>query len=85
MGENHSKTAMKRVVIIVTIVLLFFIFLAPGMDREVVRDIVIDNDNGRGAQIPPGCDYQVFWAPFGRWAASCENGHYVLFPGFILF
>ena len=25
------------------------------------------------------CDYEVMWAPFGRWVASCEGGYYVPF------
>lgn len=27
------------------------------------------------------CDYNVMWAPFGRWVASCEGGYYVTFYG----
>ncbi len=27
------------------------------------------------------CDYNVMWAPFGRWVVSCEGGYYVTFWG----
>lgn len=25
------------------------------------------------------CDYNVMWAPFGRWVASCEGGYFITF------
>ncbi|MEM3403369.1 MAG: hypothetical protein QXJ17_02280 [Nitrososphaeria archaeon] len=30
------------------------------------------------------CDYEVMWAPFGRWVASCEGGYYVTFYGQVI-
>ncbi len=30
------------------------------------------------------CDYNVMWAPFGRYVVSCEGGYFVNFYGKIL-
>lgn len=42
-------------------------------------DGTIDKETG-----DPICDYAVSWAPFGRWAASCEGGYFVSFWGGIV-
>ncbi|MFA4946481.1 MAG: hypothetical protein WC607_03020 [Candidatus Micrarchaeia archaeon] len=58
---------------------------APWLDDDKIHDLVLQ-EKGRvdgtidetGALI---CDYNVNWAPFGRWVASCEGGWYVNFHG----
>ena len=59
---------------------------APWMDRDSNYALVTDQYSVIGTdEGGTGCDYQVKWAPFGRWVVNCEEGHYVLFLGILLF
>jgi hypothetical protein len=86
-----------RVVVMVALGFLIVVILilawAPWIDDEEIHDRVlrerahIDGTMGWLTQ-PDGskvytliCDYEVHWAPFGRWVASCEGGYYVTFWG----
>lgn len=77
---------MKTKAAIFLSIVLFLFAWAPWMSRDAVYAIVTDKHRVIGVEEGgAGCDYQVMWAPFGRWAASCEEGHYVLFIGVLLF
>ena len=59
------------------------------MDDQVVHDKVFNErakidgtiDKETGELV---CDYNVMWAPFGRYVASCEAAYFVTFWGQIL-
>ncbi len=72
---------------------LLLLLWAPWLDDQEIHDRVLRE---RGHQdgtydwvtYPDGsrryeliCDYNVMWAPFGRWVASCEGAYYVTFWG----
>jgi len=80
----------KKIIIIATIITLIVILArAPWLDNQSLHDEVFEEraeidgtiDKYTGKLI---CDYNVMWAPFGRWVASCEGGYYVTFWGKIL-
>ena len=51
------------------------------LSSEVLQQLIEDS---RDAGIFDGiliCDYNVIWAPFGRWVTNCEGGWYVTFYG----
>ncbi len=78
-----------------TLIILVFSLVvfawAPWLDDKEVHDMVFrekaHKDGTMGwVTLPNGtrvytlvCDYDVKWAPFGRWVASCEGGYYVTF------
>jgi hypothetical protein len=50
-----------------------------NMPEEYIEDLI---EESRKKGVEDGiliCDYNVMWAPFGRWVASCEGGYYVAF------
>lgn len=57
---------------------------SPFMVRESAYNVVTDRyrviGTGEGGT---GCDYQVYWVPFGRWVVNCEEGHFVTMFGMI--
>ena len=81
----------KKIILIAIITALVVIFArAPWLDNQSLHDKVFEEraeidgtiDKYTGELI---CDYNVMWAPFGRWVASCEGGYYVTFWGKILY
>jgi hypothetical protein len=88
--RQKSMTRNKKIITIVTITATIVIFArAPWLDNQSLHDKVFEErakidgtiDKYTGELI---CDYNVIWAPFGRWVASCEGGYYVTFWGKIL-
>jgi hypothetical protein len=82
--------ALNKIIIITTIVVIITVLAwAPWLNNQILHDKVfkerakIDGtiNKNTGELI---CDYNVIWAPFGRWVASCEGGYYVTFWGKIL-
>ena len=77
------------IIAIVTAVIIVIFARAPWLDNQSLYDKVfeerakIDGTTNKytGELI---CDYNVMWAPFGRWVASCEGGYYVTFWGKIV-
>ncbi len=81
----------KKIIIIAIITIIVVIFArAPWLNNQSLHDKVFEEraeidgtiDKHTGELI---CDYNVMWAPFGRWVASCEGGYYVTFWGKILY
>jgi len=72
------------IIAIVTAVIIVIFARAPWLDNQSLYDKVfeerakIDGTTNKytGELI---CDYNVMWAPFGRWVASCESGYYAFF------
>ncbi|MBU2539559.1 hypothetical protein KJ786_00125 [Patescibacteria group bacterium] len=84
-------TRNKKLIIIAIITAVVVIFArAPWLDNQSLHNKVFEEraeidgtiDKYTGELI---CDYNVMWAPFGRWVASCEGGYYVTFWGKILY
>lgn len=84
----------RAILIILVFSLVVFVFAwAPWLDDKEVHDMVFREKAHRDGtmdwvRLPNGtrvytliCDYNVNWAPFGRWVASCEGGYYVTFWG----
>jgi len=77
----------RTIIVIVTSTLLILLLLAwaPWLDDQAIHDKImwekakIDGTIDRNGNLI--CDYNVRWAPFGRWVASCEGGYYVAFYG----
>ncbi len=77
---------MSRNVVIIVLFLLLILAWAPWMNRESTYARVTDKYRVIGiSEGGTGCDYQVMWAPFGRWVVNCEEGHFILFSGTLLF
>jgi hypothetical protein len=82
-------TKNKKIIIVGIIALIVIAAWAPWLNNQNLHDKVfkeraeIDGtiDKYTGELI---CDYNVMWAPFGRWVASCEGGYYLNFLGEIL-
>ena len=80
----------KLIIIAITTVLVVIFARAPWLDNQTLHDKVFEEraeidgtiDKYTGEMI---CDYNVMWAPFGRWVASCEGGYYATFWGKILY
>ena len=80
------KVQKTKIVISVILLILFLFAWAPWMSDQAVHDMVFNErahidgtiDKATGELI---CDYNVMWAPFGRWVASCEGGYFVTFYG----
>lgn len=68
--------------------MIILLGLAPWLDNKSLHDKVIlekakfDKTMSQDGELV--CDYNVMWAPFGRWVASCEGGYYVTFWGKVL-
>ena len=81
----------KKINIILAIIGLFLLAWAPWLNDEDIHDRIFQEkahlhgtmgwvdypDSTRKYELI--CDYNVMWAPFGRWVASCEGGYYVTF------
>ena len=82
-------TRNKKIIIATIIILIIIVAWAPWLDNQSLHDKVFEEraeidgtiDKYTGELI---CDYNVMWAPFGRWVASCEGGYYVTPWGNIL-
>jgi hypothetical protein len=80
----------KKIIIATITVLIFMGVWAPWLDNQSLHDKVFEEkgkidgtiDKYTGELI---CDYNVMWAPFGRWVTSCEGGYYTTFWGKILY
>jgi cell division protein FtsW (lipid II flippase) len=78
------------VLILLAVMAIFILSWAPWIDDKAIYDKVLKQrgkmdgtiDNHTGELV---CDYEVMWAPFGRWVASCEGGYFVTFFGKNLF
>lgn len=90
-NSNPSFYSMGRTIIIIvtsTLLILLLLAWAPWLDNQAIHDKImrekakIDGTIDRNGNLI--CDYNVMWAPFGRWVASCEGGYYVTFYGEIL-
>ncbi len=77
------------IIAIVTAVIIVIFARAPWLDNQSLHDKMFEKrakidgtiNKYTGELI---CDYNVMWAPFGRWVASCEGGYYVTFWGKIV-
>ena len=75
-----------KIVLVATILPLFFLAWAPWLDDQAIHDTVFEErarvdgtiDKQTGGLI---CDYKVMWAPFGRYVASCEGDYFATFWG----
>jgi hypothetical protein len=75
-----------KIAIFAFLLILFLLAWAPWLDNQALHDRIMQErahidgtiDKQTGELI---CDYNVMWAPFGRWVASCEGGYYVTFFG----
>lgn len=73
--------------IIITIIAAVIIVLAwaPWLNHQAIHDQILQERGKIDGTIDVEgnliCDYNVMWAPFGRWVASCEGGYYVTFLG----
>lgn len=50
------------------------------MSRESAYALATDAHAGSGSPFT-ACDFQVHWAPFGRWVEGCKTGYFVSFLG----
>ena len=83
------KSNIKIMLIAAALLILFLLAWAPWMDNQAIHDRVFQEraridgtiNKQTGELI---CDYNVMWAPFGRWAASCEGGYFVTLLGQII-
>lgn len=89
-GGSESSKFFKIITIVLFIsVVIFILTWAPWLDNETVKDKILSEygkidgslDKSTGEII---CDYNVMYAPLGRWVASCEGGYFVAFWGTIL-
>lgn len=75
----------KIIFLVVAVIVLTW---APWLNNQNLHDKVFEEkakiDGTIGKKGDLICDYNVGWAPFGRWVASCEGGYYVTFWGKIL-
>lgn len=72
----------------VAVLVLLLLAWAPWMNDLTVHDMVFSARAATDGTIDKEtgdliCDYEVRWAPFGRWVASCEGGYFVTFWGAI--
>ncbi|MFH1036485.1 MAG: hypothetical protein ABIG29_00935 [Candidatus Nealsonbacteria bacterium] len=83
-------TRNRKILIIIIAAITVILMWAPWLDNQSLHDKVFEEraeidgtiDKYTGELV---CDYNVMWAPFGRWVASCEGGYYVTFWGKILY
>ena len=76
---------MKRnaaAVLVLFLILILVLAWAPWIDNQALHDRILSEKAGTDGTIDKQtgellCDYNVMWAPFGRWVASCEGGYYV--------
>lgn len=85
------KSKKRSIRIVAFAIFLIFLLLAwaPWMDNQAIHDMVFEERAGIDGTIDREtgeliCDYEVVWAPFGRWVASCEGGYFVTFYGELL-
>ena len=84
------------IMLIGAILILLILTWAPWLDNKEIYDKVLEakahKDGTYGWVVYPNgtkryeliCDYEVHYAPLGRWVASCEGGYYVTFWGQII-
>lgn len=73
-----------KIIMIAAVLFLLLLAWAPWIDNQALHDRILQErasidgtiDKQTGELI---CDYNVMWAPFGRWVASCEGGYFVTF------
>jgi len=69
-------------------IILLLLLWAPWLDDGQIKEKLYEKQALRDGTIDRNgnviCEYKIMWAPFGRWAASCEGGYFVTFFGFVI-
>lgn len=66
----------NKVLISIIVIILLTLAWSPWMTRKFALKNV--------AKETIGCEYSIYWIPFGRWIVNCETGHVMIFTGNII-